>query len=186
MMNIFIEELKKKKIIIPILSQLEAVISNEIVKINEFIYKKIIRQLKNKRQILSLLNIDENGISQYSKIWSLSVNISSTDIKELLNVIKEIDTYGKTVDLSFLSEDKIRHFNLELQRSNKTRIERFHDEDKKCAYLALFLHFKRKELVDMALEVTSNYAHKVMKISRKKFQEYNLKNQKSIYLIQIN
>ena len=178
MINILIQELKNKKIIIPTLSQLEAVISNGIAKTNKFIYKEIIGQIKDMDQILSLLNIDENGISQYSKLRSLTVNVSSTGVKELLNVIKEIDTYGKTVDLSFLSEDKLRYFNLELQRSNKTRIERFHDEDKKCTYLTLFLYFKRRELVDMILEVTSNYAHKVMKRSRKKFQEYNFKNQK--------
>ena len=102
MINILIEELKNKKIIIPTLSQLEAVISNGIAKTNKFIYKEIIGQIKDTDQILSLLNIDENGISQYSKLRSLTVNVSFTGVKELLNIIKEIDAYGKTVDLSYL------------------------------------------------------------------------------------
>lgn len=125
----------------------------------------------------SLLNIELSGTSTYSRIKNISVNPNSSGVKELLKTIKELDSICKNVDLSFLSESKLRCFSLEVQRSDKYRIDRFHNRDKKDAYLAMFIYFKRKEFVDMVIEATSTYAHTVMRRSRKKSREYNIKNQ---------
>ena len=42
----------------------------------------------------------------------------------------------------------------------------------------MFLYFRRKEFVDMVIEITSHYANTVMKRSKKKTQNYYFKNQK--------
>ena len=92
------------------------------------------------------------------------------EVREILKLIKEIDNYGEMIDISFLTESKIRYFYSEIQRSDRFRIERFNNIEKKYAYLAMFLYFRRKELVDMVIAVTSHYANTVMKRSKKKTQ----------------
>ena len=175
--EVLIEELKRKKIILPSLSKIEEVVSKGIATTESFIYSIICNEIEDKKKLESLFSL-ENGVSNYSRIKNISVNKSPTGVKELLRLIKNIDHYGKSIDLSFLTESKIRHFYGKLQRSDRFRIERFQDMEKRHAYLAMFLSFRRKEFVDMVIEVTSNYAHVVMKRSKKKAQHYNLKNQK--------
>ncbi|MCY6355396.1 DUF4158 domain-containing protein [Clostridium sp. ZS2-4] len=177
MVKRFIEELKSKKIIIPNLSTIEELISRGIATTEDIIYKIIYGQIQNKDKLDELLSIEKNGISRFSRIKNTSVNTSSNGVKELLKLIKEINEYGDMVDLSFLNESKIRYFNTQIQRSHKIRIERFKDTHKKYSYLAMFLYFKRKEFMDMVIEVTSNHAYAILKRSKRKTQEYNSKNQ---------
>lgn len=180
MVKRFIEYLKANKIVIPTIPIIEGIISKNISTTDEFIYQKIYHQLKNKDNLNKLLYSESNGISTFSRIKNTSVNVSSGGVKELLKLIKEINEYGETVNLSFLSDEKIRCLNSQIQKSHKTRIERFKDADKKYSYLAIFLYFKKKELMDMVIEVVSNHIYTIQKRSKKKAQEYNVKNQ-SIY-----
>ena len=71
---------------------------------------------------------------------------------------------------------EFRYFITEIQRSDKFRIDKFQKQDKKEAYLAMFIYFKRKELIDMVIEATSSYANTVVKRSRKKAKEHNIHN----------
>ncbi|QEZ70812.1 Tn3 family transposase (plasmid) [Paraclostridium bifermentans] len=180
MVKRFIDYLKINKIAIPTISTIEGIISKNIFVTDEFIYKNIYSQLKNKEILNKLLYSESNGISTFSRIKNTSVNVSSNGIKELLKLIKEINEYGEMIDLSFLSDEKIRYLNSQIQKSHKTRIERFKDNHKKYSYLAMFLYFKKKELMDMVIEVISNHVHMIQKRSKKRAQEYNAKNQ-SIY-----
>lgn len=175
-----IDYLKVNKIIIPTISTIEGIISKNISDTDEFIYQNIYSQLKNKETLNKLLHSESNGISTFSRIKNTSVNISSSGVKELLKLIKEINEYGEIIDLSFLSDEKIRYLNSQIQKSHKTRIERFKDTHKKYSYLAMFLYFKKKELMDMVIEATSNHIHMIQKRSKKKAHEYNVKNQ-SLY-----
>lgn len=177
MVEKFIHELKYKKIIIPSFSTIEEVISKGILSTEDLIYKDLCNQIQDKDKLDDLFIIESSGESSFSRIKNTSVNISSSGVKQLLNLIKEINMYGDMIDLSFLSEDKVRYFNTQIQRSHKVRIERFKDTHKKYSYLAMFLYFKRKEFMDMVIEVTSNHVHSISKRSKKKTQEYNYKNQ---------
>ncbi|MBF8984716.1 DUF4158 domain-containing protein [Lutibacter sp. B2] len=156
---------------------IEELVSKGIATTETIIYKRIYDQIQNKDKLDKLLSIESNGISRFSRIKNTSVNTSSNGVKELLKLIKEINEYGDMVDLSFLSESKIRYFNTQIQRSHKIRIERFKDIYKKYSYLGMFLYFKRKEFMDMVIEVTSNHAYAISKRSKRKTQEYNSKNQ---------
>lgn len=180
MIKRFIDYLKVNKIVIPTISTIESIISKNILETDEFIYQNIYSQLKNKDTLEKLLHSESNRISTFSRIKNTSVNVSSSGVKELLKLIKEINEYGETIDLSFLSDEKIRYLNSQIQKSHKTRIERFKDTNKKYSYLAMFLYFKKKELMDMVIEVTSNHIYTIQKRSKKKSQEHNAKNQ-SIY-----
>ncbi|MCC0656247.1 DUF4158 domain-containing protein [Clostridioides sp. ES-S-0123-01] len=177
MMKKLIEELHLKKVVLPTISTLEEVISKAIMSTDNIIYKQIYNQIENKDKLEDLLTSEKNGISSFSRIKNTSVNISSNGVKELLKLIKEINDYEKTIDLSFLSDNKISYFNTQIQQSHKMRIERFKDEYKKYSYLAMFLYFKKKEFMDMVIEVTLNHIHMIQKRSKKKTQEYNAKNQ---------
>lgn len=177
MVKKFIEQLRLNRIIMPTISTIEEVISKAILQTDDIIYTKIYSQIQNKEKLNDLLIAESNGISCFSRIKSASVNISSSGVKELLKLIKEINEYGEVIDLSFLSESKVRYFNSQIQRSHKARVERFKDEHKKYSYLSMFLYFKRKEFMDMIIEVTSSHAHAILKRSKKKTQEYNVKNQ---------
>lgn len=174
--KILIDELKNQKIIIPSFSKIEEVVSKGIVATEGFIFSMICNQMEDRKKLDALFSL-ENEVSNYSRIKNITVNNSPRGVKELLGVIKTIDFYGKSIDLSFLTESKIRYFYGEIQRSDRFRIERFKDIEKRYAYLGMFLSFRRREFVDMIIEVTSNYAHVVLKRSRKKTQHYNLKNQ---------
>ena len=112
----------------------------------------------------------------------MSVNTNSNGVKELLKVIKELDEFGVSLDLSFLNDNKLRYFALEVQKSDKFRINKFFDENKKYSYLALFIYFKQKKFVDMVIEVTSTYAHTILKRSHKKSRSYTLQNQENLRL----
>ena len=177
MIKKLIEELHLNKVVIPTISTLEEVISKAIISTDDIIYKKIYDQIEYKDKLEYLLISEENGISPFSRIKNTSVNISSNGVKELLKSIKEINDYGRTIDLSFLSDNKISYFNTQIQQSHKIRIERFKDEYKKYSYLAMFLYFKKKEFMDMVIEVTSNHIHMIQKRSKNKTKEYNAKNQ---------
>ncbi|MEG2291684.1 MAG: Tn3 family transposase [Clostridium sp.] len=177
MVKKFIYELKLNKIIIPTISTIEELISKGASTTDDIIYKNIYDQIENKDKLDELLIVDENGVSHFSKIKRTSVNISSNGVKELLAVIKDINEYGAIVDLSLLNESKIRYFTTQVQQSYKIRIERFKDTYKKYSYLAMFLYFKRKEFIDMLIEVISNHAHTILKRSKNKTQEYNYKTQ---------
>ena len=177
MVKTFIQELQRRKIVIPTISTIEEIISKGISSTEDIIYKKIYDQIQDKDKLDGLFTIENSGVSCFSRIKNTSVNISSNGVKQLLSLIKEINRYGDIVDLSFLSEDKIRYFNTQIQRSHKARIERFTDIHKKYSHLAMFLYFKRKEFMDMVIEVTSNHVHLISKRSKKKTQEYNSKNQ---------
>ena len=177
MVEKFINELKYKKIIIPSFSTIEEIISKGILSTEDLIYKKLCSQIQDKDKLDDLFIIESSGESRFSRIKNTSVNISSNGVKQLLNLIKEINEYGDIVDLSFLSEDKIRYLSTQIQRSNKIRIERFKDTDKKYSYLSMFLYFKRKEFMDMTIEIISSHIHSISKRSKNKAQKHNFKNQ---------
>ncbi len=168
--------LKLSKIISPKISAIEHFLWLAIENSESNIYSKILEQVADKEKVRTLLTIEINGSSTYSRIKNITVNSNSTGVKELLKAIKELDTYGSTIDLSFLSEKKLRYYTSEIQRSDKFRIDKFQKQDKKDAYLAMFIYFRRKEFVDMVIEVTSSYASTVMKRSRKKTKEYSIQN----------
>jgi len=173
----FIEDMKENNIIIPKISTIEEIISKEISNINTSIYKRIYEQIDDVSKLDKLLELEKNGISSFSRIKNTSVNVSSNGVKELLKLIKEINLYGELIDLSFLNENKIKYLYTKIQRCNKFKIEQFKDKNKRYSYLAMFLYFKKKDLMDMVIEVTSNHAHMIQKRSKKKNQEYKSKNQ---------
>lgn len=175
-MENLIEELRKIKVVIPALYKLEELIYKGINATDKFIFSKICEQIDSKNKLENLFLL-KNGISNYSILKNIAVNNSPSGVKILLETIKTIDSYGKIIDLSFLTDSKIRYFYTEIQRSHRFRIERFSNLEKKYSYLAMFLSFKRREFVDMVIETTSNYAHTVMKRTKKKSQNYNQKNQ---------
>lgn len=86
--------LKINKIVVPTIANIECVISKNISSTDEFIYQKIYYQLKNKDNLNKLLSSESNGISTFSRIKHTSVNVSSSGVKELLKLIKEINEYG--------------------------------------------------------------------------------------------
>lgn len=175
-MENLIEELRKIKVVVPALYKLEELIYKGINATEKFIFSKICEQIDDKNKLENLFLV-ENGVSNYSILKNISVNNTPSGVKILLETIKTIDSYGKIIDLSFLTDSKIRYFYTEIQRSHRFRIERFSNLEKKYSYLAMFLSFKRREFVDMVIETTSNYAHTVMKRTKKKSQNYNQKNQ---------
>lgn len=183
MARAFIDTLILRKLILPNISTIEEIISRKIIECDEFIYKRIYYQIKNKSQLDKLLISESNGISIFSRIKGASVNVSSNGVKTLLKLIKEINKYGEIADLSFLSDSKILYFNSEIQKSHMTRINRFTDEYKKYSYLSMFLYFKKKEFMDMAIEVVSEHIHQIKKRSKRKAQEHNAKSQ-SIYKLE--
>lgn len=172
----FLNELKKMKIVAPGISTVEDILSKAWTKAEKSIYEKVLIQIKDKKKLELLLENGSELESFFSQLKSTSVNISSSGAKELLSKIKFIDEIDCSCDLVFLSESKISYFLTEIQRSDKFRIQRFSNENKKYAYLAMFLYFRRRHFVDMIIEVTSNYAHKVLKRSRKKTQKQNALN----------
>lgn len=175
----FIEDMRQNNIIIPKISTIEEIISKEISNINTTIYTRIYEQIEDVSKLDKLFELEKNGVSCFSRIknTSVNVNVSSSGVKELLKLIKEINLYGDLVDLSFLNEDKIKYLQINIQRCNRFKIEQFKDNHKKYSYLAIFLYFKKKELMDMVIEVTSNHAHMIQKRSKKKIQEYKSRNQ---------
>lgn len=174
----FILYLRKEKIIIPALSKMEEVISKALTDSNQFIYSKIFKQIEKPELLDKLFLIEDSGTSTYSRFKKFRVNNSPNGVKLLLSYIQEIDELSNIIDLSFLSDSKINCLYNEIQKNNKHKIEKIIDKKKKYATLAMFIYFKRKELVDMVIEVTSNYAHKVMRKSKKKSHAYNLKSLK--------
>lgn len=172
----FIKKLSQMKVIIPGISTIEDFLLKVNKNSEKIIYETILKQIKDKSLLNSLFESENGRESVYSQLKNTAVNISSNGAKELLKKIKYIDSLECNCSLDFLSEEKANYFITELQRSDKFRIQRFTDEDKKYAYLAMFLHFRRKQFVDMVIEVTSNYAHKVLKRSRQKTQMHNATN----------
>ena len=168
--------LKDKKIVVPPLGTIEHLLWLEMEKSEDKIYQNIIAQIKDFPRLYSLFDVEATGTSKYSRLKNVSVNANSNGAKELLKVIKELDEFEVSLDLSFLSDNKLRYFALEVQKSDKFRINKFFDENKKYSYLALFIYFKRKEFVDMVIEVTSTYAHTILKRSRKKSRIHTLQN----------
>lgn len=172
----FLERLRELKIVAPGLSTIEDILGNSLKTSESKIYEKVLQHLQNRENLLKLFETDEKEESFYTQLKNTSVNVSSNGAKELLAKIKMIDELECNCDLSFLSEAKSMYFSSEIQRSNRTRIMRFSDVNKRDAYLAMFLHFRRKSFVNMVIEVTSSYAHKVLKRSRKKTQKHNALN----------
>lgn len=176
MVSQFLEKLKELKIVAPSLSTIEDILGNSLKVSESKIYEAILNQLQSREKLLSLFETNEKEESLYTQLKNTSVNISSNGAKELLAKIKIIDELECECDLSFLTEAKSMYFSSELQKSNRARIMRFSDVDKRDAYLAMFLYFRRKTFVDMVIEVTSSYAHKVLKRSRKKTLKHNALN----------
>lgn len=174
--------LKGKKIVAPPLAIIEHLLWIELEKSENKIYQNIVAQIKDFPKLYSLLNVETTGTSTYSRLKNINVNSNSNGAKELLKAIKELDEFGVSLDLSFLSDNKLKYLALEIQKSDKFRIDKFFNENKKYSYLALFLYFKRKEFVDMVIEVTSTYAHTILKRSRKKSRIYTLQNQENLRL----
>lgn len=176
---LFLDQLKKMKVVAPRISTIEDVLSKAWIKAEKNIYEKVLLQLKDKKRLDILLENNSNPESFFSQLKNTSVNVSSSGAKELLSKIKFIDEIDCNCSLEFLSESKTSYFLTEIQKSDKFRIQRFADENKKYAHLAMFLYFRRRHFVDMIIEVTSNYAHKVLKRSRKKTQKQNALNFKN-------
>ncbi|WP_047384220.1 MULTISPECIES: Tn3 family transposase [unclassified Cetobacterium] len=174
--------LKGKKIVAPPLAIIEHLLWIELEKSENKIYQNIVAQIKDFPKLYSLLNVETTGTSTYSRLKNINVNSNSNGAKELLKAIKELDEFGVSLDLSFLSDNKLKYLALEIQKSDKFRIDKFFNDNKKYSYLALFVYFKRKEFVDMVIEVTSTYAHTILKRSRKKSRIYTLQNQENLRL----
>lgn len=172
----FLANLKRLRIVAPSLSTIENIIYSSLKRSEEKIYEKILKQLQNREKLAILLESYKKEESLYAELKSTSVNISSNGAKELLDKIKIIDELDCNCDVSFLSEEKLLYFSSDIQKSSRSRIMRFSNLNKKDTYLALFLYFRRKNFVDMVIEVTSLYAHKILKRSRKKLQKYNAEN----------
>ena len=172
----FLDKLRELKILRPSFSTIEELLFQTKKDMTEKIYTMIFSQIEEPQKLDILLENEYNGESLFSNLKHTTVNISPKGVKELLSKVKMINSFNCVCDLSFLSDKKLSFFNNEIQKSNKFRIQKFSSENKKYAYLAMFLHFKRKIFIDMIIEVTSNYAHTVMKRSKKKNQTYNTKN----------
>lgn len=126
----FLIFLKSKKILTPNLSAIE-----------QFLW------LSNKERLYSVLNVEKSRTSTYSRIKTLSVNSNSNGIRELLKVVKETDTFNNPIDVSFLSDSKLSYFLLEIQKSDKSRIEKFSSNKKSMYILFYFYTLSEKNLL---------------------------------------
>lgn len=169
-----IEYLRVKRIIVPVLSKLEELITKGLNEANNIIFEKIVNQITDSSKLYNLFEIEASGNSVYSRIKNFTVNNSSNGVREVLKQIKEINEYNCSIDLSFLNESKTLYFSNEVLRSDKHKIERLRDESKRISYLAMFLYFRKKEFIDMVIEVTSKYAHTVMKRSKEKTKRHRI------------
>lgn len=163
-----IKYLKEEKIIMPSLANLEELVSIALTETDKYIFSEVSKQIEDKNLLDRVFLIEKSGTSVFARIKTISVSNSSRGIHTLLKYIKEIDSFGSQVDLNFLNYNKIECLYQEIIKSDKNKIEKMRDEEKKYSYLSLFLYFKRKEFVDMTIEVSSKFAHKMIKRSKEK------------------
>lgn len=178
----FLNKLKELRIIAPALATIEEFLYQITQDTNLSIYQKIVLQIPDKAKMDTILVPDDKGISPFSHIKNIEINSTTKGLKTLLKHIKYINDFNCPCNLDFLSPEKLRFFSDEINKSNRFRIERFSDENKKYAYLAMFLHFRKKTFVDMVIEINSNFTHKVMKNSKKKTGLHNESNYKNYKL----
>lgn len=171
-----IKYLKEEKIIMPSLTNLEELVSVALTETDNVIFSEIFKQIEDTILLDKLFLIEKSGTSVFARIKTVSVSNSSRGIHTLLKYIKEIDSFGSQIDLSFLNHNKIECLSQDIIKSDKNKIEKMRDEKKKYSYLSMFLYFKRKEFVDMTIEVSSKFAHKMIKRGKQKNSEYNNKN----------
>lgn len=171
-----IKYLKEEKIIMPSLTNLEELVSVALTETDNAIFSEIFKQIEDTILLDKLFLIEKSGTSVFARIKTVSVSNSSRGIHTLLKYIKEIDSFGSQIDLSFLNHNKIECLSQDIIKSDKNKIEKMRDEKKKYSYLSMFLYFKRKEFVDMTIEVSSKFAHKMIKRGKQKNSEYNNKN----------
>lgn len=169
----FLEELKRIKIVSPGFTTIEPILVEAKKRANDYIFQSVVSQISDISKLDNLLDITKTGESVYAQLKHTSVNISSNGAKQLLTKIKYINDLQCNCSLDFLSNEMSGYYRSEIKKSNKTRIQRFSDRNKKYAYLAMFLHFRRKAFIDMVIEVTTGYAHKVMKRTKNKAQNHN-------------
>jgi len=178
----FLLKLKEFKIIAPGFSTIEDLLLTAIRKSNADIYDAILTQIPDKAKLEALLIADDKGISTFSHIKNIEINSTTKGLKTLLKHIKYINGFNCHCSLDFLSPEKLRFFSDEINKSNRFRIQRFSDENKRYAYLAMFLNFRKKTFVDMVIEINSNFTHKVMKNSKRKTEIHNESNFKNYKL----
>ena len=178
----FMLRLKEFKIISPGISTIEELLIAAIRKSNADIYNAILIQIPDKIKLDALLLADDKGISPFSHIKNIEINSTTKGLKTLLKHIKFINDFNCPCNLDFLSPEKLRFFSDEINKSNRFRIQRFSDENKRYAYLAMFLNFRKKIFVDMVIEINSNFTHKVMKNSKRKAEIHNESNYKNYKL----
>ncbi len=178
----FLDKLKELRIIAPALATVEEFLYQIMQDTNSNIYKNIVFQIPDKAKLDTLLTPDDKGISPFSHIKNIEINSTAKGLKTLLKHIKFINDFNCPCNLDFLSPEKIRFFSDEINKSNRFRIQRFSDENKRYAYLAMFLHFRKKTFIDMVIEINSNFTHKVMKNSKKKTGLHNESNYKNYKL----
>ena len=175
----FLDRLKELKIIAPALATVEEFLYQIMQDTNSNIYKNIVFQIPDKAKLDTLLTPDDKGISPFSHIKNIEINSTAKGLKTLLKHIKFINDFNCPCNLDFLSPEKLRFFSDEINKSNRFRIQRFSDENKRYSYLAMFLLFRKKTFVDMVIEINSNFTHKVMRNSKKKTEKHNESNYKN-------
>ena len=175
----FLDRLKELKIIAPALATVEEFLYQIMQDTNSNIYKDIVFQIPDKIKLDTLLIPDDKGISPFSHIKNIEINSTAKGLKTLLKHIKFINDFNCPCNLDFLSPEKLRFFSDEINKSNRFRIQRFSDENKRYSYLAMFLLFRKKTFVDMVIEINSNFTHKVMRNSKKKTEKHNESNYKN-------
>ena len=169
----FLRELRALKIVPPGFSTIEDILMDAKKRAEKYIFQNILNQIPDTSKLDALFNSSETGESIYAQLKHTTVNISSSGAKHLLEKVKYINELGCNCSIDFLSQEMQSYYRSEIKKSNKNRIQRFNVEDKRYAHLAMFLHFRRKAFIDMVIEVTTGYAHKVMKRTKNKAQKHN-------------
>lgn len=128
-------------------AKIEKILWDGIKSVEDFIYTRIVEQVHDIGKLESFLDVQVGRFSDYHIVKGSGVK-GKEDVLNKISVLKKYDLPG--VDLSFIPDRKLQSLYAEILKCTRDKIIRFKDDNKKLAYLVIYI---KKTLVVLENEL---------------------------------
>ena len=182
LIKLAINEIKKQKIIIPVITTIEKIVSEAMSKADEEIFKSINDSITNEQKYKLDMILTFNVESKKTKLGWLKEDVGYSSPKSFSDVIEKLEfirNLNLKINLLEIHQNRIRQLSRLGAKYEPSSFRRF-DERKRYALLALYLYDLSQTLTDKAIEIHDRQINTLLSKGRKKQEELHKQNSKSL------
>lgn len=182
LMKLAINEIKKRKIILPGITTIEKVVSEVIKKADDYIIQTIYSSISNEQKYKLEMIINAQNEDIKTKLGWLREDPGHSSPKAFTEVIERLELIRSLhleLNIEGIHPNRIRQLSRLGSKYEPFLLRRF-EEQKRYAILALYLYELSQNLIDKAIEIHDRQINILLSKGRKEQEELQKQNGKSL------